>query len=165
MTAKKFDLRRLLDALQDHDVSFVVIGGVAVVAHGIPLATFDLGICYARDAQNLVRLAAALRSLDARLRGAPPDVPFVLDDRTLGSGDHFTFETDGGDLDVMATPAGSAGYEQLAVNAEAGEFDRRTLVYASIEDLIRMKRSSGRDKDRVALSHLERLREMQEGET
>lgn len=154
-----FDLRRLIDVLQDHEVSFVVIGGVALVAHGLPLATFDLDICYAVDHLNLKRLAIALRSVDARLRGAPAGIPFILDERTLAAGDHFTFETDAGDLDVMATPAGSAGFEELAVNATTADFEKRTLLIASVDDLIRMKRSAGRDKDRIALSHLERLRE------
>lgn len=154
-----FDLRRLLDTLRAHEVSFVVVGGVAVVAHGVPLATFDLDICYEPTAGNLERLAEALRSLGARLRGAPIDVRFILDAQALAAGDQFTFTTDAGDLDIMATPAGSGGYPQLLPNASSAEFDGRTLLVASVEDLIRMKRSAGREKDRIALAHLERLRE------
>jgi hypothetical protein len=38
----EFDLRSLLAALHDHDVRFVVIGGVAVGAHGYVRGTTDL---------------------------------------------------------------------------------------------------------------------------
>jgi hypothetical protein len=41
------------------------------------------------------------------------DVPFMLDAKTLRMGDSFTFETDAGDLDILATPAGTRGYDEL----------------------------------------------------
>lgn len=154
-----FDLPRLIDVLQDHDVAFIVIGGVAVVGHGAPRATFDLDIVYARDERNLERLAEALRSVRAKLRGASSDAPFVLDGATLMAGDHFTFTTDAGDLDVLGTPAGTGGYAELAANAEAAELGRRTFLMAALEDLIRMKRASGRAKDADALRYLEAIRE------
>jgi hypothetical protein len=155
----KFELRRLISTLNEHDVEFVVIGGVAVVAHGAPLATADLDICYSRQQENLQRLAWALHSLNARLRGAPEDVPFLLDDQTLARGDHFTFVTDAGDLDVIATPAGSAGFDQLATNATRADYGGGPILVASVEDLIRMKRASGRQKDEPALHWLQGIRD------
>jgi hypothetical protein len=157
-----FDLPALLDALQDHDVVFVVIGGVAVAGHGAPRATFDLDVVYQRNEDNLRRLAAALRSINATLRGAPEGVPFILDHETLADGDHFTFATDAGDLDVMATPAGSAGYEQLAANAEHAALRGRRFLIAAVEDLIRMKRSANRPKDQDALMYLEAIADERE---
>lgn len=56
-----------------HRVQFIVIGGLAAVLHGSPAATFDADICPARDPDNLGRLAAALREMDARIR--TPDTP------------------------------------------------------------------------------------------
>ena len=93
-----------LEVLAKHGVRFVMIGGVAAAAHGSPSLTGDLDLCYARDPENLERLALALAAIRASLRGADPDAGFVLDARTLAAGEHFTFTTDAGDLDVMGTP-------------------------------------------------------------
>ena len=98
MSEAAFDPVTALRTLLDHDVRFVLIGGFAGALRGSPLITGDLDICYARDDANLERLAEALRSLEARLRGAPPDVPFLLDARTLRAGDLFTFSTSVGRL-------------------------------------------------------------------
>ena len=112
----------------------------------------------ARD--NLERLAAALGELGTKLRGAPPDLPFHPDRRTLERGDTFTFTTDFGDLDILGTPAGVAGFEELDANAETAELDDGLLIsVASLDDLIRMKRAAGRPKDRVDFEILGALRD------
>jgi hypothetical protein len=54
------DLRKLIETLAGASVDFVVVGGVAVVAHGHVRATLDLDVCYWRTPENLERLAAAL---------------------------------------------------------------------------------------------------------
>jgi hypothetical protein len=59
----------LLGVLARHEVDFVVIGGVAVQAHGHLRTTRDVDVIAAPDADNARRLAAALRELDARNRG------------------------------------------------------------------------------------------------
>jgi hypothetical protein len=72
-------LKELLRRLTDHQVRFSVIGGVALIARGVNRSTDDLDIAYARDRENLARLAAALAPIHPRLRGVPPGLPFVLD--------------------------------------------------------------------------------------
>jgi hypothetical protein len=157
--APDLDVPRLLAALLDHDVAFVLIGGMAGVAHGSPSVTRDLDVCYDRSAQNLAALAAALASLHARLRGVPDDLPFRLDARTLRNGDSFTFVTDAGDLDCLGTPSGTTGYADLIKNATEMEIAGRTIKIAALDDLIRMKRAAGRPKDRAELEILGALRE------
>lgn len=92
------DFRALIDALTGADVEFVVIGGVALVLQGAPRTTVDLDVCYSRTHANLAKLAKGLSPLQPRLRGAPQDLPFTLDARTLRSGLNFTLTTDRGDL-------------------------------------------------------------------
>ncbi len=74
-------------------VDFVVIGGVAMIAQGYPRLTLDLDVCYSRTDENMSRIVAALKPLAPTLRGAPPELPFVFDERTLKNGLNFTFET------------------------------------------------------------------------
>jgi hypothetical protein len=155
-----FDPAQALAALKANGVRFIVIGGVAAAVHGSPMLTSDLDVCYARDEANLRALAQALMDLHARLRGAPEQVPFQLDHVTLRKGDHFTFSTDAGDLDVIGTPAGTSGYEQLVRDASEVELGDRLVVWiTSLEALIRMKEAAGRPKDRLALETLRAIRD------
>ncbi|MGH7587525.1 MAG: hypothetical protein ACRELU_02925 [Gemmatimonadota bacterium] len=159
MTDPVFDPLRMLDVLDRHGVRFVMIGGLAGRLWGSPTVTNDLDVCHARDRANLRRLAEALRELNARLRGVAEDVPFLLDDRTLAAGDHFTFVTDSGNLDCLGIPAGTNGYEDLAKTAERMEIAGRDVLVAAIEDLIRMKLAAGRPKDRIEAEILGAVRE------
>jgi hypothetical protein len=158
-----FDPVSALGVLVRHGVRFVLIGGLAAAVRGSPVITGDVDVCYARDDANRARLAAALSALGARLRGAPTDVAFVLDDRTLASGDHFTFATDAGPLDCLGTPAGTDGYVDLNASATDEDLDGLVVRVASVDDLIRMKRAAGRPQDRIALEWLGALRDEIQG--
>ena len=159
MPQAAFDPVRLLEALHAGGVRFVVIGAVAGRILGSPTLTRDLDVCYAGDSANLEALASVLISRKARLRGADPDVPFRLDARTLRAGDTFIFTTDAGDLDVIRTPAGTGGFDELARTARSVDLGGLTVLVASLDDLIRMKRAAGRPKDLVELEILGALRE------
>jgi hypothetical protein len=165
MTEPSFDPLLGLRTLVEHGVRFVLIGGFAGALRGSPVITGDVDVCYARDDENLERLAEALGSLGARLRGAPPDVPVLLDARTLRAGDHFTLSTSAGPLDVLGTPSGTKGFADLDADATDEEVDGVTIRVASIEDLIRMKRASGRAKDRIALEWLSAVRDEVAGQS
>lgn len=159
MTEAPFDPLGALQTLNRHGVRFIVIGGYAAAIRGSPVITGDVDICYARDDENLERLAEALTELGSTLRGAPPDLPFQLDAKTLKRGDAFTFSTVAGPLDCVGTPAGTAGFEDLDAEATDEDLDGLTLRVASIEDLMRMKRAAGRAKDLIALEWLGAVRD------
>lgn len=159
MSEPAFDPLAALRSLIERGVRFVLIGGFAAVIRGSPMITGDLDICYARDDANLERLAGALGELGARLRGAPPDVPFRLDTRTLKAGDHFTFATSVGPVDCLGTPAGTDGFSDLDASATEEELDGLAVRVASIDDLIRMKRAAGRPQDLIAIEWLSALRD------
>jgi hypothetical protein len=148
-----------LGVLVRHQVRFVLIGGYAAIARGSPFLTGDIDICYSRDDENLERLAAALRELGATLRGAPPNVPFLLDAKTLKAGDHFTFSTTAGDLDCLGTPSGTGGFPDLDAGSTEEDLEGFSIHVASLEDLIRMKRAAHRPKDLIAREWLGGLRD------
>jgi hypothetical protein len=161
VTGEPFQPVTALRVLSEHDVVFVVIGGLAGRIHGSPQITNDLDICYARDEDNRKRLARALTALDARLRGpnVPDDLPFTLDAETFRDGGHFTFATRAGSLDVLGFPAGTDGYEDLAAAAVEIRFEGVTVLVTALDDLMRMKRAAGRLQDRLALEYLAALRD------
>lgn len=157
--AVEFDPVRMLEALNAEGVRYIVIGAVAGRMLGSPSLTGDLDICYERDPANLERLSTVLMGLHARLRGVDPNVPFRLDARSLAAGDTFTFVTDAGDLDILGTPAGTTGFDDLNRTAETVDIDGLVVRVASIDDLIRMKRAAGRPKDLIEVEVLAALRE------
>ena len=159
MSAAPFDPLRILKTLDQHHVRFVVIGGIAGRLWGSTTVTNDLDICYGRDRSNLKVLADALRELKVKLRGADRDLPFVTDARTLELGDDFTFTTVAGNLDCLGTPKGSGGYEALARAATKMDVGGLTVLVASLEDLIQMKRAAGRPKDLVEVEILSAVRD------
>jgi hypothetical protein len=159
-----FDARRIFETLCRHNVRFVLIGGLAANVLGSPSVTNDAHICYDCRDDNLEALAAALNELRARLRGAPKDLPFRLDALTLKRGDSFTFATDAGAFDILGTPSGVYGFDELMANAQRAEvFDVEVWVCA-LSDLIRMKTAAGRPKDRIELTVLYALRDEIEGQ-
>jgi hypothetical protein len=160
MIEGRFDAGAIVKVLQRREVDYIIIGGIACQLWGSSTVTQDLDICYARDTTNLEHLAAALRELRAKLRGAKEDVPFRLDARTLLHGDSFRFTTDFGALDCLATPAGTNGYVDLKQAAEKMPVGDGVRVWvSSIDDLIRMKRAAGRPKDRIEVEILGAVRD------
>lgn len=142
------DLKRLLEPLVRNGVDFVLIGGMAGLAHGSSYPSFDLDIAYGRDGANISRLVLALKELDVRLRGAPLDLPFLLDERTIENGANFTFTTRSGDLDVLGDVSGVRDFAALEADAEEKEIAGYSIKVASIDQLIAMKKAANRPKDR-----------------
>jgi hypothetical protein len=141
----------ILNTLHRHAVDFVVIGGLAGMAHGSTYPTFDLDVAYSRDRRNLERLAAALKELGARLRtpGDEEGLAFQLDARSLENGANFTFRTRFGHLDVLADPGGIRSYEELRTAARDAVIEGVEVKVASIDHLIAMKRTAARSKDKI----------------
>ncbi len=147
--ARGRDPRRIFEALARNRVDYVVIGGVAVIAHGHTRNTRDVDLMAAADRTNLERLAAALRELGARLSGVDAHLfgVDVQDAATLASGANFTMETDAGGLDLFNEVPGAAPYEDLRERALVVDLDGLTIRVAGRDDLIRMKRAAGRPQD------------------
>ena len=155
------DIERELRLLAEHKIDFVIIGGIAARAHGSFRETSDLDVCYARDRENLYRLAASLRSVHATLRGAPKDIPFRLDAETLHRGLNFTFETDIGPLDLLGEVRGVGRYDECLENCVSIEMFGHVFKVVALEKLIIAKRTAGRPKDLMILPELEAILEYQ----
>lgn len=143
------DPQRIFEILARHDVDYVVIGGLAVIAHGHTRNTRDVDVMAAPARANLKRLAAAFRDLGARLSGTDAhllDID-VYDPATLANGANFTLETDAGGLDYFSDVPGAPPYEELRDRALVIELEGLRIPVAALDDLIRMKQASGRPQD------------------
>jgi predicted nucleotidyltransferase len=156
----ELDAEQILRRLTARGVDFVVIGGLAAVLWGSPRMTFDLDISFALDDGNLDALGDVLIELMATLKGIDEPVPFVPDPRTLRRVELLTLNTSAGELDLLAHPPGTPGYETLRKNAARVDVGDFHVLIASVEDLILMKRAAARAKDLADIEELEAIRRL-----
>ena len=152
----------LLTALSQADVAFIVIGGMAAVAQGATYVTADLDLCYQRHLRNYQRLSHTLRPFKPRLRGAPADLPFVLDAATLRAGLNFTLMTEVGDVDLLGEVTGLGPYEIVKAHAEEVELYAHRIWVLTLEGLIVSKQAAGCAKDLLLLPELQALQALRD---
>lgn len=146
------DLRKLLEPMVRNGVDFVVVGGMAGIANGSSYPSFDLDLAYGCRKDNVARLVRSLKEIGGiRLRGAPPELQFALDERTIENGANFTFITPYGDLDILGDVAGVKDFEALVSDSFETELWGLPVRIASLDKLIAMKRQANRPKDRNML--------------
>ena len=145
--------------LRNHGVDFMIVGGQAAQFHGSSRVTFDTDLAYRRTQTNLERLASALNELHPTLRGAPPDLPYQIDARSLSLGSNFTFSTDLGPLDLLGWVEPIGDFDALMANAVEVDFEGTPVVVLGLDDLIRVKEHVRRDKDLAALAELYAIRD------
>lgn len=165
----EFDPVRILRSLHQHQVDFVLVGGLAATAHGSSLLTGDADITPSRRIDNLERLAAALRELGARLRTDrdPEGVPFPVDAAFLAAQPlMLNLATLAGDVDLTFAPSAfPGGYDQLLPNAvRVRIIDDVDTSIASLDDIIRSKEVANRNKDIAALPYLRALQREIDGQ-
>jgi hypothetical protein len=154
MASSEPDFLTLLRTLAEHQVRFIVVGGVSAVLQGAPIATFDLDLVHARDPDNVTHLLAALEDLDAYYREQPARKIRPVSSH-LSSPGHQLLLTRAGPLDLLGTIGVGHGYEELlqhTIELTVGEQLRvKVLALATV---IRMKEEADRDKDRAVLAVL-----------
>jgi len=155
----EFRPQEILATLDRHDVRYVLIGGLAAVLHGSAHVTTDVDIAPEDAADNLERLSAALRELDARIRvtGEPDGVPFDPAPESLRRGRVWNLQTTKGDLDIAFEPSGTRGYEDLRRDMVSVRVRGIDVPVASLADVIRSKEAAGRERDRAVLPGLREL--------
>ena len=158
-----FEPVEILGVLLRHEVDFIVIGGIAGNLLGSTSVTRDLDVLYDRDADNIARLADALQDLRARLRGVDETLPFHIDAHALRNGSNFTFTTRLGDLDCLGEASGRFTFATLAKTTEVMEIEGLRIRVVALDDLIRMKRAAGRNKDLIEVENLSALRDVRDG--
>ena len=163
MASEYFDPVRMLSALHEAGVRFILVGGMAAILHGDVGVTVDLDVVPEREPENLDRLASALRALGAKIRteGVPEGLAFDCSGRflqNLAPDSILNLSTRSGDLGLPFRPSGTEGYADLrrdAIEIEAARGVR--ILVASLADVVRSKEAAGREKDRAALPRLRRL--------
>jgi hypothetical protein len=156
----ELNIQGLLEQLAAAGVDYIVIGGVAVGFHGYVRATKDLDVVPAPSRENLERLAALLRSLDAELDGAGDfdagELPDPLDPEVLAQGGNWVLQTRLGRFDLMQWQGEPELWEMLSPAAVEVDLDGVLVKVAGYQDLIALKEQAGRPGD---IEDLERMRQ------
>ena len=133
-----------------------------MVAHGSAYVTFDFGACYRRSPENIDKLCRALKGLHPRLRGAPPNLLFQFDPKTVMNGLNFTLTTDYGDLDSLGEVAGLGPYDVALAHSQVKQVGSTECHIRSLDALILTKRAAGRETDLAVLKELQALKDLKE---
>lgn len=140
----------ILRLLVANEVDFIVVGMVAGVLRGAPVATLDLDIVHKRSHDNVARLLEVLRRLEATYRHDPRGLH--PEASHLESPGHQLLVTRFGDLDCLGTVADGQAYEDLVDRAPEMELSEGLLLRViDLPTLIELKEKTGRPKDLAAL--------------
>ena len=140
------DAERILRALAEYGVDYVLIGGLAVQTHGHVRTTNDADLIPAPNPANLKRLASALRALGARVLNTSEENTKV-DAKMLSRATIWQFVTRDGGIDVMHEVPGGRPYVELserALHVRLGDID---VPVVDLDDLIQIKLARGRPID------------------
>lgn len=147
--------REILEALNQNQVEYIVVGGVAAVIHGAPTTTFDLDTLVRLNQANAERLTRALSQLDARFREHQNTIRPTIDDVLAGG--HLLLMTRAGPLDVLGFIGKKQRYEDLLDASSEIAMSVGSLRVLDLEALIAEKKRMGRPKDSAAVALLEEV--------
>jgi len=146
-------IQALLRLLNDSEVRYLIIGATAFAAHGWVRATADVDLFIADDETNVERLRDALRLFGYDITDAAPEdfrrYKILLRQYDLP-------------LDVHPFVAGVADFEACWGRRVIADIGGVHAPFASLDDLIAMKRAADRPKDREDLQQLEHLKRLRE---
>ena len=153
----------ILRTLVDHDVEFIIVGGVCAVLQGAPITTFDLDIVHCRSDENIGRLLRALDGLDAVFRQQPRRRLFPQTSHLTGPGHHL-LSTRLGNLDVLGTIGDGQDYATLLPDTHEFVVREMLLRVLDLARLIQIKTFTNRPRDRAVLPTLVQTLKERDGE-
>jgi len=149
----------LLIRLKDSGLDFVVIGGVCVVYHGAPLATFDLDICCQFGEENVRRIESAVHDLHPVHRLTANKLPMEMTRSAFGELKNVYLQTDLGKLDCLGEVAGIGSFDEVRKNSVLAKLSYGVFRFLNIDALIAAKLIVGRDRDLAAVQFLRAIKE------
>ncbi len=151
------DTPALLACLAEAGVEFIVIGGVAALAHGSAVFTRDLDVMISFEPTSLQRVLSALGPLAPRFAG-PTDQAVPTDASALAGFRNLYVETKLGRIDFLgSTPIGD--YATLIARSEWMAIAGVEVRVVALADLIAIKHALGRPKDKLVEAELRAIQE------
>jgi hypothetical protein len=163
-TESDFDL--VFAALTKRNVRYLVVGGVAVVLHGVPRFTADIDLVLSLDRANVLAALDALAGLAYQPRAPVPLRDFAdpalrrdwIEDKGLTVFGLWSPDHPATEIDLFIEEPFS--FEEVFARATRVDLGENHVTVASIADLIELKRRADRPRDR---EDIERLLALAEG--
>jgi predicted nucleotidyltransferase len=140
----------ILEDLNRSGVRYVLIGGIAMIRHGVVRATRDVDAVFDPDPANVERIRLLVKRWGAtRPDGSRLPANGIAADRTI----HLA--TPHGDLDLLSERVAAVAFADLLARAEMRRVDGVEAPICSLADLVALKRVAGRERDLLDLADLE----------
>jgi len=152
-------LRLLLERLEEAEINFVLVGGLAVNAWGYLRATRDVDLVPDPAPENLDRLDALLVDLGGKVEVGEGLLGASAIKTFLRTGDRTLVLTDLGRVDVLQGLPQIPSFATLDAGASEVDIDGLVVKVCAFADLLAMKRASDRPRDREDLEALEAAHE------
>jgi hypothetical protein len=154
----------LVEALAARQVRFVIVGGVAVILHGVPRSTFDLDVLIELSHENVAAFIEVMTEQGLSPR-APVDPMGLADPVVRGSwiGEKhmkaFSFsDPRGGTVDVLLVSP--VDHQAALLDAQDISVRAAKVKLASIPTLIKQKEAAGRERDRLDIEALQLIQRL-----
>lgn len=135
---------RLLQALRDEGVRYALVGGLAMIVHGRVRATRDVDIFIAVDEANVELLRKALRTLFD-----DPNIEEITATDLAGDYPAIRYVSPDGSLVVDIIARLGEAFEYADIETQDAELETAAVRVATAKTLLRMKRDTVRDIDRL----------------
>jgi Nucleotidyl transferase AbiEii toxin, Type IV TA system len=156
----------LFSKLQQFEVQYLLIGGLAVSLHGVERATMDIDITVAMQPNNLDKLIACAESLDLK-----PVLPVPLaslknlellkqwhQEKNLLAFALRTEELAGVTLDILLFPP--IDFDNMQQRMTKFDIANTAVNVVCIDDLIALKQAAGRAIDLSDIEHLNKIKSL-----
>jgi predicted nucleotidyltransferase len=163
---KRSSVESIIRALNDARVRYLVVGGLAVVAHGHVRFTADVDLLLDLDEHNLERALAALEDLGYSARAPVPLRDFAdrakreswIHEKGLTVFSLFSDKHPATEIDLFVDDP--LGFDDAYARAAVMEVGPGiTATFVGLDDLIRLKRAAGRPQDMLDIEQLDAIRE------
>jgi len=144
------ELALLARALNEHGLEAILIGNMAAALHGAPLSTIDIDLYFRKTPRNMQKLKRVAGTLEAVILRPYYPVSNLF---------RLHRERDGLQIVFMGHIDGVQSYEGVRGRSGVYEIGGQKLLAASLDDIIRSKRSAGRGKDLAVIDILEKTRD------
>jgi hypothetical protein len=152
--------------LDQRNIRYLVIGGIAVNLHGFSRATGDLDIMLSFDRENLEKFIDMINSLEFKPRapvkieelGDPIKVQMWEDEKNMKVFSVYNPLNVMEQVDIMIEDY--IDFERAYDNREVLTAKNIRIPVISIDDLITLKEKAGRERDKIDIKALRKIKEL-----
>ncbi|MFH1684139.1 MAG: nucleotidyltransferase [Candidatus Margulisiibacteriota bacterium] len=145
------DIENLLKLLKEYKVRFVIIGAMAFPLYGYSRTTLDTDIFIEPAEENAEKTRKALKKFGYDV--VDISIEDLLTKKLLIR--QYTVETD---IHPFVT---GITFKEVWKHRKTGKIGKINVNFASLDDLIKMKKAAGRPKDKEDLKNLKRIKNKQ----